>query len=149
MSSISTTLYRNICTVCILKLYTNGYYISGQICSISQRTIYYLLFIMLQLRAASSPNGTLGSTHWLLSNLLFRAWFLVYYPCYFVQVRGLLSYINLEGRVLDSCGATGDAVARVMTAHGLRVSTNDLNPRCVVATHVSTVARKIPLSQNY
>lgn len=50
------------------------------------------------------------------------------FPSTSAQVRGLLSYINLEGRVLDSCGATGDAVARVMTAHGLRVSTNDLNP---------------------
>ena len=49
-----------------------------------------------------------------------------------VQVIGLLDNVAMEGRVLDSCGATGDAVATVMTAHGFHVSTNDLNSRCVV-----------------
>ena len=49
-----------------------------------------------------------------------------------VQVLGLLANVAMDGRVIDSCGGTSDAVATVITAHGFHVSTNDLNSRCVL-----------------
>ena len=35
--------------------------------------------------------------------------------------------VEVTGKVLDICGAKGDAVAMVLTEQGLRVTTNDLN----------------------
>ena len=46
----------------------------------------------------------------------------------------------MKGRVLDCCGAAGDAVSTVHTAHSLHV-TNDFNSRCVLlsTTHILRV----------
>eukprot|EP00904_Undaria_pinnatifida_P003294 jgi/Undpi1/12966/HiC_scaffold_7.g02632.m1 len=57
------------------------------------------------------------------------------YPSTSFQVRALLEHVEVNGEVLDICGATQDAVNMVLAANGLRISTNDLN-RCLQAdTH--------------
>eukprot|EP00904_Undaria_pinnatifida_P000342 jgi/Undpi1/10308/HiC_scaffold_28.g12759.m1 len=57
------------------------------------------------------------------------------YPSTSFQVRALLEHVEVNGEVLDICGATQDAVNMALAANGLRTSTNDLN-RCLQAdTH--------------
>lgn len=45
------------------------------------------------------------------------------------QVRALLEHVDVEGGVLDCCGAGQDAVGTVLRARGLGVATNGFNPR--------------------
>lgn len=58
------------------------------------------------------------------------------------QVRALLEHVDVQGGVLDCCGAGQDAVSTVLTARGLRVATNDLSPRyayvCLAASFEAT-----------
>ncbi|CAM9652198.1 unnamed protein product [Ectocarpus sp. 8 AP-2014] len=53
-----------------------------------------------------------------------------------LRVRALLEHVELEGRVLDCCGAAQDAVYTVLSSHGLRVATHDMNPTLVADTHL-------------
>lgn len=46
-----------------------------------------------------------------------------------LQVKALLSHVDVAGRVLDACGAADGAVSTVMKAHDLKVTTNDSDPR--------------------
>ncbi|CAN0210642.1 unnamed protein product [Ectocarpus sp. 12 AP-2014] len=58
------------------------------------------------------------------------------YPSTGFQVRALLEHVDVQGGVLDCCGAGQDAVSTVLTARGLRVATNDLSPSLVADTHL-------------
>ncbi|CAM9975478.1 unnamed protein product [Ectocarpus sp. 4 AP-2014] len=51
------------------------------------------------------------------------------YPLAGSQVRALLEHVELEGRVLDFCGAAQDAVYTVLSSHCLRVATNNIGRR--------------------
>ena len=77
-----------------------------------------------------------GETERTVLCLLVVRGFVVAYQTYmmapfFVQVRGLLANVDVEGRMHDFFGATGDAVGKVMNANGFHVSTNYVNSRCV------------------
>ena len=51
--------------------------------------------------------------------------------------------VEIEGGILDCCGTGTDAISTVMTAHGFRVATNDLNPMYVRDVPPSETARII------
>eukprot|EP00904_Undaria_pinnatifida_P007597 jgi/Undpi1/3968/HiC_scaffold_16.g07336.m1 len=86
----------------------------------------YKKFIAQQQKAEKGSLGTMATGQ---ASPLGR------YPSTSFQVRALLEKVEVTGKVLDICGAKGDAVAMVLTEQGLRVTTNDLN-RCLQAdTH--------------
>lgn len=39
----------------------------------------------------------------------------------------ILEHVELDGTILDFCGAETDMVSTMLTAHGLRVATDDFN----------------------
>lgn len=60
--------------------------------------------------------------------------------CLLLQVRALLENVEVKGGILDCCGSGTDAISTVMTAHGFRIATNDLNPMYV---RCATRARRL------
>ncbi|CAM9127441.1 unnamed protein product [Pylaiella littoralis] len=103
-------------------------------CLCSRTDCVFNLYGQFRKRAAKAEIGSLDIMSVGQSSPMGR------YPTTKAQVVALLAHVTLEGEVLDSCGAAGDAVSTVLTAHALCVSTNDLNHLLNADTHMDAAS---------
>ena len=133
-------------TAASLIEYHHYHFLPGIFISCGRPALFILFIVLVACACAANPDKNEQDSTWYLLAIVqvqirtayvhayscVRACLYMYLTPLSVQILGILANVAMEGRVLDSGGATGDAVATVMNALGFHVSTNDLNSRCVL-----------------